>query len=101
FLECATLFWLGQPDRALRALCRGPAAEHNAGTTSTPPSFPDLPSESTSTVVADGTAGLSICNRSIDVATRPFLVSKFKQLQVKSKPLQGRGGWRTSVGRGG
>ncbi|CAN0465041.1 unnamed protein product, partial [Laminaria digitata] len=102
FLECATLFWLGQSDRALHALCRGPAAEHNATTTtSTAPSSLQLPAESMSTVVADGTAGLSICNRSIDVATRPFLVSKLKQLQAKSNPLQGRGGWRTSVGRGG
>ena len=100
FLECATLFWLGQSDRALRALCRGPAAEHNA--TASAPSSPVLPKECTSTVVADGVAGLGICNRSIDVATRPFLVSKLKQLQAKSKSGQGRaGGWRASVGRGG
>lgn len=84
FLECATLFWLGQSERALRALCRGQAAERNTHGAAFPsPSRTAVSGGHVSsgklistTVGMDGAVGLGMCNHAIDVATRPLLVAK-------------------------
>lgn len=115
FLECATLFWLGQSDRALRALCRGPAAEHNAycavaaaRTPGVDKSSASVGSAPTSTITTDKIAGLGLCNRAIDVATRPLLVSKlapqdrrsgFNLAARRASANGGGGGWTLSPGR--
>lgn len=101
FLECAALFWLGQSDRALRALCRGPAAEHNAYHNATTISG-TFARKGASTVVMDGAFGLGICNRAIDVATRPFLVAKLQERENgSSKPRHERPGWPATGSGGG
>lgn len=109
FVECATLFWLGQSERALLALCRGPAAEQNTfsldrSVATAPPalagatansirhgsSLASRKEPSASTVAMEGAAGLIICNRAIDVATRPFLVSKLEVIHRERKPIPAR-----------
>lgn len=55
-----------------------------------------------STAVTDKASGLVLCNRAIDVATRPFLVSKLQQRASGSKPGRGRASRpKTSFGSGG
>ncbi|CAN0436377.1 unnamed protein product, partial [Ectocarpus sp. 8 AP-2014] len=96
FLECATLFWLGQPDRALRALCRGVVASgHQDGSYAAPAGG------ISSTVAADNLSGLGLCNRAIDVAVRPFLVSKLRQIESRGKPARDRSTVAAAAAAGG
>ncbi|CAN0520706.1 unnamed protein product, partial [Ectocarpus sp. 12 AP-2014] len=96
FLECATLFWLGQPDRAIRALCRGLVASGHQDD-----AYAASAREISSTVAADNLSGLGLCNRAIDVAMRPFLVSKLRQIESRGKPARDRLAVSSAAGGGG
>ncbi|CAM9704470.1 unnamed protein product, partial [Ectocarpus fasciculatus] len=101
FLECATLFWLGQPDRALRALCRGLVAFGHREDAYSAPAAPTAGGGVASTVSADRLSGLGLCNRAIDVAMRPFLVSKLRQIESRVKPARDRSAVAAAAGGGG
>lgn len=108
FLEAASLFWLGQSDRALRALCRGQATETDVfnGMSMSTGSLPGTPKPNgnghglQASGGGDGSgvgaAGLAMCNRAIDVATRPLLVTKLKLAHRQSSRKSAAGFGSTS-----
>ncbi|CAM9680211.1 unnamed protein product, partial [Choristocarpus tenellus] len=71
FLEAVTLHWLGEPERALRALCRGRAANEGSSSLSTSGEVGNGKGRR----LKDSLQALGMCNRAIDVASRPLLVS--------------------------
>ncbi|CAM9742835.1 unnamed protein product [Ectocarpus sp. 8 AP-2014] len=102
FQEFATLFWLVQPDRALRVLCYGLVASGHHDDAYAAPAAPTVDGRGvSSTVAADSLSGLDLCNRAIDVAMRPFLVPKLRQIESRGKPARDRSAVAAAAGGGG
>ncbi|CBJ27878.1 hypothetical protein Esi_0086_0065 [Ectocarpus siliculosus] len=102
FQEFATLFWLGQPDRALWVLCYGLVASGHHDDPYAAPAAPTVEGKGvSSTVAAANLSGLDLCNRAIEVAMRPFLVSKLRQIESRGKPARDRSAVAAAAGGGG